>query len=425
MNNRRPNLLLVFSDPQSWDMLGCYGNASIQTPHLDRFAESAVRFNHCVANAPVCTPSRGILLSGPHPLRNGAVFNDWQMLPGNGDYFAERLHAAGYRTGYIGKWHLYGGDRDRSIPAGPLRYGFHDRFLSNHCALEFRAVESHYWSEDGERLYYDKWEPDAQTDHALDFIDACERDYPDRPWALFVSWHAPHNCVKPGDDSRPSGYCYDAPQSCMDRYDPETISLRPIHEDNDTFRRMYHGCYALCSNLDDNFQRLRTRIEQSNAEHDTVTVYTLDHGDRLEYRHGELGHKRNPKSTSSRVPLLLRAPGFDPRVSDLLVGTLDPMPTLLSLLDVKPPETCDGTDLATAIREADDQAVASQPLWMSSPQGCDWRGVYTQQHPFSFGASADFQMLFDRDAEPWETHNRHGDDAYAGIQRELHDLTRS
>ena len=121
---KRPNLVFVFSDQKSSDMLGCYGNTDIQTPNLDRLARAGVRFNHCISNSPVCTPYRGILFSGQHPLNQGAIQNDLQMLPGKGTYFAEVLRDAGYRTGYYGKWHLYGGDRERGIPAGACRYGF-------------------------------------------------------------------------------------------------------------------------------------------------------------------------------------------------------------------------------------------------------------------------------------------------------------
>ncbi|MDP6354301.1 MAG: sulfatase-like hydrolase/transferase [Planctomycetota bacterium] len=135
--DNKPNLLFVFTDQQSFDMLGCYGNEQIQTPNLDRLAKESVRFEYCIASTPVCTPMRGMLLSGQHPLKNGAFSNDVCMLPGKGKYFGEVLRDNGYRTGYIGKWHLYGGERNRGIPAGPYRYGFDDVFLSNNTQLNF------------------------------------------------------------------------------------------------------------------------------------------------------------------------------------------------------------------------------------------------------------------------------------------------
>ena len=126
---RRPNLVFVFSDQQSFDMLGCAGNKDIITPNLDKFAAEGVRFTQCVSSSPVCTPFRGMLLTGQHPLRSGAFCNDIRIVPGEGRYFGEVLRDAGYACGYVGKWHLYGGDRNRPIPAGPFRYGFDQRFL--------------------------------------------------------------------------------------------------------------------------------------------------------------------------------------------------------------------------------------------------------------------------------------------------------
>ena len=133
----RPNLVFVFSDQQSSDMLGCYGNKQVISPNLDRLAAQGVRFNHCISSAPICTPYRGMLLSGQHPLRNGAFENDVRMLPGDGKYFGEVLRDNGYRLGYYGKWHLYGGDRDRPVPPGPYRYGFDHEFVINNCTLDY------------------------------------------------------------------------------------------------------------------------------------------------------------------------------------------------------------------------------------------------------------------------------------------------
>jgi arylsulfatase A-like enzyme len=124
MPSERPNLLFVFSDQQSSDMLGCSGNTQIITPNVDALAADGIRFTYCISSDPVCTPARAMLLSGQHPLKCGAFTNDVQMLPDNGTTFAEALHQAGYATGYVGKWHLLGGDRRRGVPAGPLRYGF-------------------------------------------------------------------------------------------------------------------------------------------------------------------------------------------------------------------------------------------------------------------------------------------------------------
>lgn len=409
----RPNLLFVFSDQQSSDMLGCYGNDQILTPNMDRIAAEGVRFSHCVSSCSVCTPYRGMLLSGQHPLYNGCMVNDVQMLPGNGNHFAEVLRDAGYHTGYVGKWHLYGGNRWRGIPKGPCRYGFDHEFFSNNCALEFNAEEAFYYDEKGQYTKFGKWEPDGQTDQALAFID---RYAGNEPFALFVSWHPPHNWAR--------GYA--APAASEKRYDPAKIRLRPNCPGGS--RADYRGYMALCSNLDDNLGRLLKKLEEKGVSDNTLVVYTSDHGDILGSHGIRDWHKCRPEAVSSRVPLILRWPGMlSPRVSDMLVGTLDLMPTLLSLLKLTPPKTCQGSDYAGALTEGKDRATESVPMFF---WGCasDWRGVYTHRYTYSFeppGATKGINVLFDRQEDPHEMKNLFGSPDHRKLRDELHALTKT
>ncbi len=180
----RPNLVFVFTDQQSWDTLGCSGNTQTHTPHLDRLAAEGVRFTSCFSNNPVCSPMRAMLLTGRHSLKNGVIRNDWQVLPDDGPTFASVLRDAGYRTGYIGKWHLYGGGRDRPIPPGPHRLGFDDVFLSNNCAVDFRPQAAFYWAGD-RKVKFGRWEHFGQTDQAVEFIEASppSRPFGDQFWS--------------------------------------------------------------------------------------------------------------------------------------------------------------------------------------------------------------------------------------------------
>ncbi|MBW2252879.1 MAG: sulfatase-like hydrolase/transferase [Deltaproteobacteria bacterium] len=127
---KRPNLVFVFSDQQSQDMLGCYGNHGIKTPHLDRLAAEGLRFNHCISTSPVCTPFRGMLMSGQHPLYCGAMHNDVPLLANNGPYFGHVLRDAGYRMGYVGKWHLLGAVREMFLLERRRRKGLFRRMGS-------------------------------------------------------------------------------------------------------------------------------------------------------------------------------------------------------------------------------------------------------------------------------------------------------
>ena len=419
---RRPNLVFVIDDQHSADMLGCYGNPDVQTPRLDALARAGVRFAHCVSNSPVCTPYRGILLSGQHPLRCGTIQNDLQLLPGGGRYLPEVLRDAGYRMGYFGKWHLYGGDRERGVPAGPLRYGFDHEFLTNNCTLVFDAARAFYWDQEGrEKKLYGDWEPYAQARQAMEFVDRHAGD----PFALFVAWHPPHNWATGAMEG------YDAPKELLALYDPAKLTLRPTVPDNPRTRRMYHGHMAMISGVDRAFGMLLDKLQERGLEENTLVVFTADHGDMLR-SYGWAGNKGRAESSSCRVPLLMRWPGqLAPGTSDLLVGTLDLMPTVLGLLGLPVPETCQGRNAAEAIRTGRADGVEALPLFYLP---LNWRGVYTRRHTYSValhdpdeagvpGGRKTFNVLYDRQADPAETRNLFDAPEAADLRAGLHAQT--
>jgi arylsulfatase A-like enzyme len=413
-----PNLLFVFSDQQSYDMLGCYGNEQIITPNIDSLADQGVRFLHCISSQPLCTPYRGMLMSGQHPLYCGTMSNDIQMIPENGVSFAEALRNAGYRTAYIGKWHLHGGDRNRPIPVGPLRYGFDDLFLSNNCQLDYRPGHCFYWNEAGEKVFFDEWEVYGQTKQALAFLDTCTADH---PFALFVSWHPPHDMgFREGD------FYYDTEPDLMALYDRSSLRLRPNVEDTPQVRRKYHGHMAMCSGVDRALGRLIAKLNEKDLSENTIVVFTSDHGDLLE-SHGRPWAKSFPEDESCRVPLIIRYPhrlkaGI---TTDLLTGTLDLMPTILGLMGIPVPNTCQGRDLSWALRERRENEVDSVPLFNFF---AGWRGVYTRQYTFAFdqldgNTKHDRRVLYDRKKDPFQLENLYHDRTHRSLHRELHRLT--
>jgi arylsulfatase A-like enzyme len=250
LNSAQPNLLFVFSDQQSFDMLGCAGNSQIKTPNIDAFAKQGVRFEHAVANCPVCTPSRSMLFSGRHPLFNNCIYNDRRLFTEEeiGPGLGHVLRDAGYQMGYVGKWHLYGGERNRPIPAGQNRHGFDDRFLSNNCHVNYHSDHCYYWSEEGEKKQFNQWEVSGQTEQALDFLDESAKT--DDPFSLFVSWHAPHNH---GGGDHEKYKQFDAPDEFKALYDEDQIIPRAHLPNTPENRRMTLGYYAMCSEVDYHF----------------------------------------------------------------------------------------------------------------------------------------------------------------------------
>lgn len=423
---RKPNLLFVFSDQQSYDMLGCYGNPDIITPNLDRMAEEGIRFNHCVSSCPVCTPYRGMLMSGQHPLYNGAYINDVPLLADNGKYIGHLLRDAGYRTAYIGKWHLLGGDRDRPIPPGKMRYGFDNVFLSNNCHVDFRPGKCYYWNEQGEKVYFNEWEVFGQTRQAMDFLDTCT---PDAPFALFISWHPPHDWGWQGDSMIRR---YDTIRDLMDLYNPDRLTLRPNVADTPAIRKAYHGYYATCSGVDIAFGRVMDKLKEKGLDENTLIVFTSDHGDNLSSYDYTLP-KNHPEDTSVRVPMLMRLPCGYPRgrKTDLLLGTLDIMPTLLGLMQLPIPNTVQGQDLSKAVLQNREEEVESVPLFFYETS---WRGVYTHRFTYACGETGQWKkgqdgsrymgripvnVLYDKEKDPHQLHNQYGQPSAGGIQGKL------
>lgn len=415
---RRPNLLFVFSDEQSWDMLGCYGNDQVITPHIDQLAAEGIRFNHCVSSSPVCTPYRGMLMSGQHPLYCGALANDMQLLVNNGTSFGQALRNAGYRTGYVGKWHLYGGCRNRAIPPGIHRHGFDDCFLSNNCHVDYDPGDCYYWNDAGKKTFLEEWEVFGQTRQALDFLDGCTDEH---PFALFVSWHPPHDNGR----TQEGVWRYETIPELMGMYDPDKIRLRPNFNSNVHDIRSYHGHMAMCTGVDIAFGWLMEKLRANGLDGNTIVVFTSDHGDLLG-SNGRPWPKGFPEDGSVRVPLIVRWPRhLQPgTVSDLLVGALDLMPTLLSLMGLDLPTTCQGQDLTKAILAADADAVSSVPLFLFPG---NWRGVYTHRYTYSTttvqNPKLSFRTLYDKHTDPLQMDNLYGKPEQRTVQDELHQLT--
>ena len=418
----KPNLVFVFSDQQSFDMLGCYGNEQIKTPVIDELASEGVRFNYCISSNPVCSPYRAMLLTGQHVLQNGVFVNDIKVITDDIVPLGQALKNAGYRTGYVGKWHLLGGDRNRAVPAGPDRLGF-DTFLSNNCTLRFGPEHAFYFNEKGEKVKFNKWEVSGQTDQVVDFINEEGED----PFAIIVSYHAPHD----QGVERYGGPRYNTIPELMNLYNPDSISLRPNTDwiagnwgsNFEEIRADYHGYYAMCSGIDNAMGQIIKALKEKGVYENTIIVYTSDHGDLL-HSHQRPWPKSFPEDASCRVPLIVSYPNKaeQAKVSNTLVGTLDLMPTVLGLMDVEIPDNCVGTDLSKSITEKEDIMVESVPLFYFER---NWRGVFTERYTFAFDNLNEtdelfsWNVLYDRNIDPYQQHNLFYDPNYSGVRQEL------
>ncbi len=426
-NGQKPNLLIVLSDQHSYDMVGAYGNDQIITPNLDQFAQEGLRMDNAFANQPVCTPFRGMLMSGMQPLKNGAFINDAPLLPNKSKLLGQILKEQGYQTAYIGKWHLLGGERDRPIPEGELRYGF-DTLLTNNCHVDFRPGNSFFWNAAGEKEYFDEWEVYGQTKQALNYLDHIDKS---KPFALIVSWHPPHDWGKfEGVDGK-MHYRYDTMEDLMKLYDRDSIKLRPGLDSTPDRKRMYHGYMAMVSGVDKAFGMLTNKLKDMGVDDNTLTIFSADHGDMLESNEAILP-KQYPHDYSMHIPFIVKYPRKIKASSSSseLFGALDIMPTILGLLDVKSEQNYDGIDMSGTMVSNKGNTQDFLPLWLyrrGVANNNNWRGVVTKDYTYAMGRGKDSialtNVLFDRKKDPYQLNNLFYNEEYAPVHKKLKDLT--
>ena len=404
--------MLVFADQMRSQAMGCAGNAQVHTPNLDGLAGEGVMLRRAYSNAPVCTPARGSLLTGCWPLTHRAFLNDVPIrtdLLSLGTVFRD----AGHATGYVGKWHLDGCPRDKFTPPGPRRLGFDDFWAVHNCTHAY--MDSFYYADTDERIPIEGYEPEAQTELALSFIDK----HKDRPFCLTVSWGTPHNPYEL------------VPDRFKRMYPPEKIHLRPNvpEEEADLAREELAGYYAHVTALDEYLGRILARLDEHGLADDTLVVFTSDHGDML--HSNSCRYKQQPFEESISIPLIVRKPGLIPAgvVRDGLIGIVDLLPTMLGLAGVPVPSVTEGVDLSamvTAGAAGLDEVLIGDccAIDEASRVGVtEWRGLRDRRYTYARDLRGPW-VLYDNEADPFQMKNLIDDPQHAELQQRLDDRVR-
>jgi arylsulfatase A-like enzyme len=335
----RPNILLIVSDDQGWPDLGCLGHKPIQTPHLDRLAKEGVRLTNFYVTWPACTPSRGSLLTGRHPLRNGLYDMVRNDLVNYGHRFTEQeystspemtlgldpreatlgdlLTSAGYRCGMVGKWDM--GQARRYLP---LQRGFEFFYGHGNNGIDYYTHERydiHSMFRGNERTKEDQgtYATDLFEREALAFVNAKS----DQPWFLYLCFNAPHSASSFGPDP-------DNPRSRVGVQAPEEyIAKYASAELPDNVRRYY----AAVTRMDDAIGAILKQLDDVGQADNTLVIFHSDNGGSGNGGNAPLnGAKSTLWEGGLRVPCLVRWPGKIPtgRVIDELLTTLEIWPTL-------------------------------------------------------------------------------------------------
>lgn len=408
---KRPNVVFLLADQWRAQALGFAGDTNARTPHLDRLAGQGVVLNTAVSTCPVCSPYRAGLMTGRYPLTHGVFVND-VCLSRDAVSLAQAFAGAGYRTAYIGKWHLDGHGRSSFIPP-ERRQGF-EFWRACECTHDYN--HSLYYADTNERRYWNGYDALAQTEEARAYI----RRHRSEPFLLVLSWGPPHDPYET------------APDRFRRMFAPEKLRLRPNvpPEAEAAARRDLAGYYAHCAALDECVARIVETLDECGIADDTVLVFTSDHGDMLG-SHGE-SRKQRPWDESVRVPFLVRwtrgLGGAGRRLSAPL-GTPDIMPTLLGLVGIKVPTTVEGEDRSAWLRgqqpDTDRAAliccVTPFGEWTRDKGGREYRGVRTTRYTYVRSLDGPW-LLYDNLEDPYQQRNRIGEPEMAAIQAELESL---
>ena len=338
--DRKPNFLFIYTDDQRWDAMGVVQREQgerarfpwFKSPNMDRLAAGGVRFRNAFVTLSLCAPSRAAFLTGKYNHLNG-ITNNHTPFPSDSVTHASLLRAAGYKTAYIGKWHM--GEQKGQRPGFDYSASFvgHGRYQD--CPFEINGVSTPTQG----------WVDDVSTDHAIKWM----KQNRDQPFSMVVGFKSPHS---------PRGG-KNLPKRLRDHYAGETSRTVP----NSTAKAIFHsvkpggnenqlgGLFDNAIHLDylrhvngadENLGRLLDTLDELGLTDDTVVVYSSDNGYYLG-EHG-LGDKRSIYEESLRVPMLARYPRLFGKglVVDDMVLNIDLAPTFLDLAGVATPHEMQG-----------------------------------------------------------------------------------
>ncbi|OEU91989.1 arylsulfatase [Streptomyces abyssalis] len=409
-----PNVLVFFTDQQRWDTTGLHGNPLGLTPTLDGLARRGVSVDHSYTCQPVCAPSRASLQTGQYPTTTG-VFRNGIPLPPGIPTLAHHFRAAGYETGYIGKWHLAPDEHTGPVPE--RHRGGYDHWLAANL-LEFTsdAYSTSLYDGDGRPRHFDGYRADALGTAAVEFLQQQRTG----PFFLFLSFLEPHHQNSRDDYPAPDGYR----ERYADAWTP--ADLRALGGGNSG--EHLAGYYGMVRRLDEVLGTVLDALARRDELENTVVLFTSDHGCHFKTRNDE--YKRSLHDASIRVPTVLCGPGLrGGRRLGQLVSHVDLPPTLLDAAGVDVPDGMQGRSLLPLLR--DEAAGWPEEVLIQISESEVGRAVRTHRWKYGVSApdadawqvpSADRYLetyLYDLHADPDELVNRVSDPECASVRQAL------
>lgn len=400
-NGKRPNVIVFFTDQQRWDTSGLHGNPLQLTSNFDRFATRGTHVTSMFTCQPVCGPARSIMQTGLYPTTTGCYRNDIP-LPGQAKTLAHYFRAAGYDTGYIGKWHLGTAD-----PVVEEERGEYDYWLAANI-LEFtsRPYNTIVYDNDNRERKLPGYRVDAIVDASIRYID----EHQHQPFFLFISQLEPHQQNQQDYFPAPDGY--------EERYrgawvPPDLAAL------GGSTQQHLAGYYGQVKRVDEAFGRLLEALKSLNLTEQTIVLFTSDHGCHFKTRNKE--YKRSCHESSIRVLAGFQGPGFGGgRRIEEPVSLIDIPPTLLDAAGIPVPAEMQGHSLVPVATQRDTAVKWPEEVFIQisesqvgrairtknwkygvvAPDKCGWRDSHSDHYVETY--------LYDLEADPYELHNLAG-----------------
>jgi len=436
----RPNMLVMMTDQHSRHFLGCYGNAVVRTPSMDRLAAGGMRFTDAYCAAPLCVPSRMSFMTTRTPGKN-RVWANMHVLSSGIPTWAHALGAAGYETSLIGRMHFVGADHRHGFETRPIgefsavhpgvpRKGG-DRWARFPSATSGQSRESVEIAGKGTTSY--QWYDEQVTETACRYLREKARDRGGRPFAAVVGYVLPH-CpfVAPAELF---DYYYDRidlPE--VEERQPETVRRYRSHRGildpplpAERVRVALAAYDALCEYSDFLIGNVLDALEETGLDRDTLVVYTSDHGETA----GEHGcwWKSNYYEGSAGVPLVCRLPGVvrEGVSSGAVCNVMDLGATIIDLAGAQPLPNGDGRSLLPLLRDGEDAGWPDETFC----ELVDFRGETHPALPSRMIRSGQWKYwefcdpdglppaLFDLEADPGEVCDLGQESKYTDVRKML------
>ncbi len=418
----KKNLLYIFADQWRKSAIGLEGEP-VETPNIDAFSKSSICFNNAISSYPLCSPHRAALFTGKYPFSCGMWTNckigldEVVMLKPQETSMAHVLKDKGYQTAYVGKWHLDASELnfndqpesgalewDAFTPPGERRMGFD--YWYSYGAMD-NHLRPHYWKDTPKKIYVNQWSPEHETDIAIEYMKGADRD---KPFYMVLSWNPPH----PPLDQVPDRYLAKVGDLSL----RENV-LNDLIKDQEYLLKVKQY-YAAIAGIDENFGRIIDYLRKSGLMENTVVVLSSDHGEMLG-SHGLMG-KNIWYEEAINIPLMIKHPDLEPQNNDLLVSSMDQMPTLLDALECPIPDTVEGDSVWPHIQEPgldekDNVFISMIPGMPShvkafyekgmSSKAHGWRGIRTKTEVYVInngnepGAKQE-RLLYNLDRDPFQ-----------------------